>query len=75
MSRKAREEPALNHTNGTPLNGHPRSPARTTEQEDDETDENIFLFVPNLIGMRCESSTSGNHMLTTHIYQATLGSS
>lgn len=36
-------------TNGSPLNGHPRAPAQNEERED-ETDENIFLFVPNLIG-------------------------
>lgn len=29
-------------------NGAPKEPAR---QADDQTDENIFLFVPNLIGM------------------------
>lgn len=29
-------------------NGTPKEPAR---KADDQTDENIFLFVPNLIGM------------------------
>jgi hypothetical protein len=42
----------MKYTNGRPINGHPRSPARTVEEESDQTDENIFLFVPNLIGMR-----------------------
>jgi hypothetical protein len=30
-------------------NGKPKTPARVVP--DDQTDENIFLFVPNLIGM------------------------
>jgi len=30
-------------------NGKPKAPARVVP--DDQTDENIFLFVPNLIGM------------------------
>lgn len=38
--------------NATPINGHPKRPARNVveEKEDDQTDENIFIFVPNLIG-------------------------
>lgn len=35
--------------NGAPLNGHPRGPD-VDEEEDEQTDENIFVFVPNLIG-------------------------
>ena len=43
----------MNQANGRPMNGRPRSPPRTVEEKDAEgTDENIFLFVPNLIGMR-----------------------
>lgn len=38
---------ANGHANGRPLNGKPRG---AEIQESDETDENIFLFVPNLIG-------------------------
>lgn len=36
-----------------PLNGHPKSPTRAIVEakEDEQTDENIFIFVPNLIGM------------------------
>ncbi|KAK3057403.1 phosphatidylinositol synthase 1 (CDP-alcohol phosphatidyltransferase1) [Extremus antarcticus] len=40
----------MNHSNGRPMNGQPKSPARTVKEDDDQTDENIFLFVPNLIG-------------------------
>ncbi|KAK5164486.1 phosphatidylinositol synthase 1 (CDP-alcohol phosphatidyltransferase1) [Saxophila tyrrhenica] len=40
----------MSQANGRPVNGHPRSPARTAKRDDDQTDENIFLFVPNLIG-------------------------
>ena len=38
--------------NGTPTNGLSKRPTRAVaeEKEDDETDENIFVFVPNLIG-------------------------
>ncbi len=50
MPRAAREEPNMNHSNGRPMNGQPKSPARTVKEDDDQTDENIFLFVPNLIG-------------------------
>ncbi|TKA69350.1 hypothetical protein B0A55_08166 [Friedmanniomyces simplex] len=35
--------------NGRPANGVPRAPAQA-EQDNEQTDENIFLFVPNLIG-------------------------
>ncbi|KAK4889991.1 phosphatidylinositol synthase 1 (CDP-alcohol phosphatidyltransferase1) [Elasticomyces elasticus] len=34
---------------GRPANGAPRAPVSAREA-DDQTDENIFLFVPNLIG-------------------------
>lgn len=37
------------HSNGRPVNGTPRG-APAQAEESDETDENIFLFVPNLIG-------------------------
>lgn len=36
------------HANGKPVNGTPRGPVQ--DEEDDQTDENIFVFVPNLIG-------------------------
>lgn len=42
--------------NGSPLNGHPPAPAQNHARED-ETDENIFLFVPNLIGTLSYTST------------------
>lgn len=41
----------MEHANGAPLNGHPKRPAGAVlDDESDETNENIFLFVPNLIG-------------------------
>ena len=45
----------MSHANGTPngapLNGHPKGPTHAVaEEESDQTNENIFLFVPNLIG-------------------------
>lgn len=48
------EEPELarangKHTNGRPLNGRPRG-GQVQEEEPDQTNENIFLFIPNLIG-------------------------
>ena len=52
------EEPNMNgHANGSlangrPLNGHAKGAAHDEMEDDDQTDENIFLFVPNLIGMR-----------------------
>jgi len=50
MSRtKANGPTHAKHANGTALNGKPRGPARR-EVPEDETNENIFLFVPNLIG-------------------------
>lgn len=56
MPQQAREDTDMSDTNGTlngvPLNGHPKGPTRAVaEEESDETNENIFLFVPNLIGM------------------------
>lgn len=46
-----------NHTsggsmNGRPINGKPRAPAHdaVAGAEDDQTNENIFMFIPNLIG-------------------------
>lgn len=38
--------------NGRPMNGKPRAPAQAVAKEvqNDQTDENIFLFIPNLIG-------------------------
>jgi CDP-diacylglycerol--inositol 3-phosphatidyltransferase len=56
MARTATQQTSANHTNGTPngmpLNGHPKSPTRAIVEakEDEQTDENIFIFVPNLIG-------------------------
>ena len=47
---KHKQSPISAQTNGSPVNGAPPSPARTEEIEDDQTDENIFLFIPNLIG-------------------------
>ena len=59
MPRRAREETNMNHANGTPLNGHPKSPARAVaDAHEDETDENIFLFVPNLIGTLKDGTTA-----------------
>jgi len=39
-------------SNSRPPNGVPRASAQRAEEEneDEQTDENIFLFVPNLIG-------------------------
>ncbi|CZT19904.1 related to CDP diacylglycerol-inositol 3-phosphatidyltransferase [Ramularia collo-cygni] len=38
--------------NARPMNGKPRAPAQSVveDAEDDQTNENIFLFYPNLIG-------------------------
>lgn len=51
MGQDVIEEPELKHTNGhangRPLNGKPRGPV---QEESDQTDENIFVFIPNLIG-------------------------
>ncbi|PPJ50670.1 hypothetical protein CBER1_05259 [Cercospora berteroae] len=39
------------HLNGsTQQNGHPKAPQNAVNHNDDQTDENIFLFIPNLIG-------------------------
>lgn len=38
--------------NGHAMNGHVKGPARDEEDGEEKTAENIFLFVPNLIGMR-----------------------
>lgn len=39
------------HLNGsTQQNGHPKAPQTAVANNDDQTDENIFLFIPNLIG-------------------------
>lgn len=46
--RQRRQE--FTRTNGNPVNGTPQGPPAQTGRPDDETDENIFLFVPNLIG-------------------------
>jgi len=45
------------HSNGT-LNGTPRAPA--TDPADEQTNENIFLFVPNLIGKPTITFTSSH---------------
>lgn len=47
LAREAEMKQA--QANGRPANGVPRAPAQE-EEEDEQTDENIFLFVPNLIG-------------------------
>lgn len=51
MGQDVIEEPELKHsnghTNGRPLNGKPRG---SVEEEDEQTNENIFIFIPNLIG-------------------------
>ncbi|KAK4504803.1 hypothetical protein PRZ48_002765 [Zasmidium cellare] len=51
MGQDVIEEPELKqangHTNGRPLNGKPRGPV---EEESNQTNENIFIFIPNLIG-------------------------
>lgn len=36
--------------NGSPTNGKPRAPVQVQDGEDDKTNENIFMFIPNLIG-------------------------
>jgi len=40
-------------TNGSLTNGHAKGAASTVAEDNEESQENIFLFVPNLIGMRC----------------------
>ena len=40
--------------NGHAMNGHAKGPVREVEDDEEKTAENIFLFVPNLIGMRSE---------------------
>ncbi|KAK0959924.1 phosphatidylinositol synthase 1 (CDP-alcohol phosphatidyltransferase1), partial [Friedmanniomyces endolithicus] len=39
----------LSQPNGRPANGVPRAPAPAEQESQEQTDENIFLFVPNLI--------------------------
>ena len=64
MSRTAREQTNMSPPNSRPMNGHARSPARRSKQDDDDqTNENIFLFVPNLIGapskiFKCKTPTN-----------------
>ena len=48
MAQEFMEERDFSRTNGT-MNGHPRG-GPTREEEEAQTDENIFLFIPNLIG-------------------------
>jgi hypothetical protein len=48
--QKKEEQAVVVESNGRPLNGHAKGPAQP-EQQVDQTDENIFLFIPNLIGM------------------------
>ena len=36
--------------NGSIQNGHPKGSGGVVEDDDEETNENIFLFIPNLIG-------------------------
>ncbi|KAK3671289.1 phosphatidylinositol synthase 1 (CDP-alcohol phosphatidyltransferase1) [Recurvomyces mirabilis] len=49
VARAAANKPS--EMNGrTTQNGTPRGPQAVLQEQDDETDENIFLFVPNLIG-------------------------
>ena len=38
--------------NGHAMNGHAKGPARKEGDDEEKTAENIFLFAPNLIGMR-----------------------
>lgn len=51
MGQDVIEEPELKHANGhangKAMNGKPRE---LMPLEDDQTDENIFVFIPNLIG-------------------------
>lgn len=51
MGQDVIEKPELKHANGhangRPLNGKPRGPVK---EESDQTNENIFIFIPNLIG-------------------------
>jgi len=39
-------------TNESLTNGHAKVPASKVAEDDEQSQENIFLFVPNLIGMR-----------------------
>ena len=50
------EEPTTNghtngHLNGHVLNGHPKGPLTERDEDEEKTEENVFLFAPNLIGM------------------------
>lgn len=69
------EEMSMNHTNGHPINGHPRGSGRDVEEKDEQTDENIFLFVPNLIGVLCPNHQPVTVVLTMYVMQAMHGSS
>ena len=40
------------HADRSLANGHAKGPARKVAEGDEQSQENIFLFVPNLIGMR-----------------------
>nr|POF24031.1 hypothetical protein CFP56_54967 [Quercus suber]POF24045.1 hypothetical protein CFP56_54981 [Quercus suber] len=58
----------LARTNGIPVNGRPRGElVDDVDEDDDQTDENIFLFYPNLIGLSnhvrltCSGDTDALH--------------
>lgn len=44
---------ANGNANGRAMNGKPRAPVQA-DVEDDQTDENIFVFIPNLIGEKAD---------------------
>lgn len=55
------------NANGRELNGRPRALVKTEDQEenDDQTKENIFMFIPNLIGERHISDSAAQCKLTS----------
>lgn len=65
------EEPNMDHnTNGHAMNGYPKGPEQDLVEESEKTQENIFLFVPNLIGMRCPHTLQvRTHADTVHWYR------
>lgn len=44
------DEKELAHANEFIQNGHPKPSGGVAHDDDEETNENIFLFIPNLIG-------------------------
>lgn len=61
--KKLAEANGQGHSNGSIQNGHPKGSGSVVEDDDEETNENIFLFIPNLIGeYACRGSGTNSRM-------------